>query len=372
MHPDSGLIVPARKIAVLRANALGDFIFCLPALDALRAAYPDAEITFLGKQWHVDFLAGRPAPVDRVLAIPPYPGVSEPPDRVVDPVAVNRFFEEMRREEFDLAIQIHGGGGNSNPFLLRLGARVTAGLKAADAPALDRSVPYLLYQSEIVRYLETVALVGGEMRSLQPRLAVLPEDVAESRAAVPEDGRSLVVVHPAANDPTRRWPPERFAAVADALAARGARVVIVGTEREHWIIRGVTGAMTGAAEEVCGRLSLRGLAGLLSRAALLVGNDSGPRHLAEAVGTATVAVYWCGNLVTWGPPTRARHRPAISWRLACPRCGSDLTTTRCCHEVSFVDDVPVSDVLDPALELLDAWSSQERAEAPEAARRGAA
>ena len=61
-----------RRIAVLRANAIGDFIFTLPALEALRAAYPQAEIVLLAKKWHAAFLRGRPGPVDRVVAVPPF------------------------------------------------------------------------------------------------------------------------------------------------------------------------------------------------------------------------------------------------------------------------------------------------------------
>ena len=71
-------IPDVQKIAVVRANALGDFIFALPALEALRGAYPQAEIVFLGRGWHAAFLAGRPGPIDRVIVLPPTKGVSEP------------------------------------------------------------------------------------------------------------------------------------------------------------------------------------------------------------------------------------------------------------------------------------------------------
>src|SRR5438045_7033921 len=66
------------KIAVLRSNAIGDFTFALPALEALRAAYPAAEIVLLGQEWHARFLEGRPGPVDRAVVVPPYRGVSLP------------------------------------------------------------------------------------------------------------------------------------------------------------------------------------------------------------------------------------------------------------------------------------------------------
>jgi ADP-heptose:LPS heptosyltransferase len=94
------------------------------------------------------------------------------------------------------------------------------------------------------------------------------------------------------------------------------------------------------------------LAGLLGRASVVVTNDSGPLHLANAVGAATVGVYWCGNLINAGPATVARHRAIASWRLLCPECGADCMAEGCAHDASFVADVPVRDVADAALELL--------------------
>jgi ADP-heptose:LPS heptosyltransferase len=92
----------------------------------------------------------------------------------------------------------------------------------------------------------------------------------------------------------------------------------------------------------------------LERATLLVGNDSGPRHLAAAVGTATVAVYWGVHLGSYGPLYRARHRTPTSWRLHCPVCGANGLQEDCrsSHEASFVADVTVDEVLAEALDLL--------------------
>jgi ADP-heptose:LPS heptosyltransferase len=72
-----------KKIAVLRANALGDLIFVLPALQALRDHYPLAEIVYLGKRWHGEYLSERPSPVNRAVVITPYPGVGESADFLV-------------------------------------------------------------------------------------------------------------------------------------------------------------------------------------------------------------------------------------------------------------------------------------------------
>ena len=81
-----------KKIAVLRANALGDFIFILPALQALKDSFPDVEIVLLGKKWHDEYLTGRPSNVDRVVVVPPYPGVGAAYDYEVNEEELNRFF----------------------------------------------------------------------------------------------------------------------------------------------------------------------------------------------------------------------------------------------------------------------------------------
>src|SRR5207248_3041051 len=106
--------------------------------------------------------------------------------------AVERFFDAMVRERFDLAIQLHGGGRHSNPFVLRLGAGMTAGLKTPDAPPLDRWIPYVYFQPEILSYLEVVSLVGARPTTLEPRMAVTETDLTEAHRVVPEAGRPLV------------------------------------------------------------------------------------------------------------------------------------------------------------------------------------
>lgn len=339
------------KIAVLRANALGDFIFVLPALTALRLAYPDAEIVLLARNWHQQFLAKRPSPIDRVVVIPDG-GIGHESERRQDPDELDAFFQAMRREAFDLAIQLHGGGRNSNPFTLNLGAKIAIGLCTPDAPPLDQWVPYVYYQSEVSRYLEVVALVGATPSSLEPLVAVTENDLSESRQAVPETNQPLIVLHPGASDPRRRWSAAKFAAVGDALAGEGAQVVVTGTMAEKPLTQAVVSNMKFKAQNVCGSLTLNGLTGLLSRCSLVVSNDTGPLHLARAVGTATIGIYWCGNLITAGPVTRSRHRPAISWRLTCPVCGVDCTQDTCTHTASFVDEVSTQEVLDSAFQLL--------------------
>src|SRR5690606_22532082 len=151
-----------------------------------------------------------------------------------------------------------------------------------------------------------------------------------------------------------RWPAERFACVADAGTGAGARVALVGGADDAPLSAAVAGAMRAREKplDLAGGLSLGGLAGLLERCSLFLGNDSGPLHFARAAGAPTVGIYWCGNLITAGASTRTLHRPVLSFRLDCPVCGVDCTRGQCEHYESFVAEVPVGEVQGHVLDLL--------------------
>lgn len=341
-----------RKIAVVRANGIGDYCFSVPALLSLRAAFPHAEIVLLGKRWHRDFLANRPGPIDRCIAIPPYGGVSAEPGTPENSEEIEEFFNSMRAERFDLALQMHGGGRYSNPFTLRLGARTTAGMRAPDAVALDRSIPYVYFQPEVLRYLEVVSLVGVKPCAIEPVVSLVASDVAEAESLDLPNDKPLAIIHPGATDPRRRWSPENFSAVGNAVARAGAHVAVIGTGDERSLVQRIVQHMNGAALDLCDQLTLGGLAALLARSQVVVSNDSGPLHLAGAVGAKTVGIFWCGNLINGGPVSRARHHPVISWQLDCPLCRRNTLFDDCGHKVSFVDSIKVADVATAALDLL--------------------
>lgn len=353
MTDHSRSILPdARKIAVLRPNAVGDFVFALPCLHALKSTYPEARIVYIGKQWHADFLDGRPGPVDEVAVIPPCPGIGVAPDADTNPEPARRFIERMRAAEFDLAVQLYGGGLYSNPFIMQFGARLSIGMKAIDAPPLDRWVAFDHLQNRRLQLLEVAALAGANALRLERELHVTQKDRQEAgRVLTADPSRPLVVIQPGASDRRRHWPAARFAAVADALAREGALIAVNGTEQEAPVVREVSGYMRSPAIDLSGRLTLSGLCGLLERTALLVSNDTGPLHLALAIGTPCVGIYWLTNLFESGPLRQHGHRPALSLRTHCPVCGAENLKTRCGHDVSFVDDVPLDEVTAMAMAL---------------------
>lgn len=361
-----------KKIAVLRANALGDFIFVLPALQALRETFPAAEIVLLGREWHKEYMEERPGPVDRVVVVPLYPGISAVDGYVPDEDVLKPFFDEMQQEDFDLAFQLHGGGRNSNPFLLRLGARQTVGLRTPDAARLDINVPYIYYFNETLRYLEVVAKVGAQTKNLEPRIAVTESDRVEAHKVLNNvDEKPVAVIHPGASDVRRRWPGNNFAEICDYLVEQGFHVCITGLEWEREIINEVIGHLRykDQVQDLSAKLSLGGITGLLSIAGILISNDTGPLHLARALKIATIGIFWCGNGITAAPTSITLNRDLLSWRLECPLCG--LSTLKfnevsngCDHLTSLVAEVTAKELKATIQEVLQAKREMEPLERP--------
>ncbi|GGH45514.1 LPS biosynthesis-related glycosyltransferase [Microbacterium album] len=360
---DTGRFDDVLKIAVLRGGGLGDLLFAMPAVDALAEAYPEAEIVLLGTPMHRELLQDRPGPVARVEVLPRARGVYGA-DGEDDPRATGVFMQRMRGEAFDLACQLHGGGRYSNPFLLALGARHTVGTATADAAPLERTLPYVYYQHEVLRRLETVALAGAPSTGPEPSVFVTAAERVRARDMVGTGRAPLAVIHPGATDPRRRWPADRFVEIAARCASDGMRVALVGEGDDTPLADGVARRAARAAGRtvgdavfsLAGRLTLSDLAGVLAVADVFIGNDSGPRHLAHAVGTPTASVYWVGNLINAGPLTRRSHRVQLGWTTHCPVCGRDATQVgwtapRCEHDVSFVAEVPVDAVYEDAFAL---------------------
>lgn len=342
------------RIVVLRGGGLGDLIFAIPAMAALKAAYPGASLTLLGTPIHEALLAAVVSPVDEVCVLPFSEGVRPGTE---DPAVLERFFQDMRARRFDLAVQVHGGGRYSNPFLLRLGARHTVGTRTADAASLERTVPYIYYQHEPLRALEVAGFAGAFPVDLEARLKPAAELPAGTAATGTDSGQPLVVIHPGATDPRRRWPAEQFAELAAACAADGCQVVVVGDKSEQGLAERIAGlAASSAVRSAAGELDMAGLVALLAGATVVVANDSGPRHLAQALGVPTVGIFWLGNVINAGALGRSLHRIHASWVTSCPTCGIDVTQVgwtapRCPHDDSMVAGVAVRDVYEDVRSL---------------------
>jgi ADP-heptose:LPS heptosyltransferase len=351
-----------RRIAVLRGGGLGDLLMAVPAMEALKAAYPDAELALLCAPQHTSLLTGRPSPVDRALPLPPTPGVYDPSTDGGEPPDSNVLREWVRDHPIDLGVQLHGGGASSNPFLKSLNPTWTVGTRAEDAEPLTRYLPYRLYQHEVLRWLEVVGLAGAAPVSFEPSVIVTDADRRGAQQVLRWPSGPMVGIHPGARDARRRWPTKHFATVVTDCVKDGARAVILGTPSEEALMRNIAERAcaelsppeAAAVAVLCG-LDYPGLCGVLARCDLLVGNDSGVRHLAKAIGTPTVGIFLPSNLIHYGPFGRSHDRALMSWTVRCPVCDSDCVSPDapgCDHDVSFVADISPDAVLHEVRELL--------------------
>lgn len=313
---------PIRKVAVFRALVLGDLLCAVPALRALRRGLPGAEITLVGLPW-ATALCERLDCIDRFAEFPGHPGLPEVP---CDVRRLPDFLARMQAERFDLALQLHGSGPVVNPLVALFGARQTAGFfnEHAWRPEEDADLftPWPETGHEIERLLALTDRLGLPRDGLQLDFPLREGDRDKLRLIWPEafDGTPYVCIHAGAQLPSRRWPAERFAAVADRLIQSGRRVVLTGAPDEAPIARAVAAAMRQAPVDLVGRTSLWTLGALIERAERLVCNDTGVSHIAAALRVPSVVVSSGADVARWAPLDHDLHR--VLWQaVACRPCG---------------------------------------------------
>jgi ADP-heptose:LPS heptosyltransferase len=260
-------------ILVLRALGLGDLLTGVPALRGLRRAYPDARIVLATPERFCG-LAKLTGAVD---AVEPTPGLG----RLHPP-----------RTPPALAVNLHGSGPESISDLLALRPRSILTHRHEAFPGLQGPAwPTDIH--EVDRWCGL--LEWAEIRC----------DTSDLTIAHPHgypDRSGVVVIHPGAAYPARRWPPERFAAVAAALHADGHEVVITGDSNEIDLARTVA-IQAGLPDSavLAGTVGLLGLVALISDCRLLVCGDTGVGHIATATGTPSVLLFGPTPPSRWGP-----------------------------------------------------------------------
>jgi ADP-heptose:LPS heptosyltransferase len=309
--PQTNLPVEApRSVALLRALQLGDLLCAVPALRALRAAWPRATITLIGLPWAEGFARRFASYVDEFVAFPGYPGLPEQPPQVDKLPA---FFARMRARGFDLSVQMHGSGMVTNEVIELLGARQSAGFRPANGHASDREhfLPYPETLHEVRRILALLLHLGLPVPDEALEFPLTDADFREADA-LPGVARLVpgryVCLHPGARHAHKRWAPERFAAVGDALHDAGFDVVLTGSAAEQPITRAVAQAMRAPALDCASDVSIGALAAVLARARLLVCNDTGVSHVACGLGLPSVVVFFATDPSRWAPLDATRHR----------------------------------------------------------------
>lgn len=306
-----------KRVAVFRAlPGLGDLLCVVPALRALRAGEPDAEITLLGLPQAAAFVARFPHLIDRLLPFPGFPGLPEQPVRNPELLA----FLTGVQGQYDLALQLHGNGPISNMAVALLGARQMAGrfLPGQWCPDPGYFLPSEDNAPEPLVWLRLMEFLGYPSQGEALELPIHEEDRAALRALPGAEvltPGSYAVLHPGASRAEHRWMPQRFAAVGERLAERGLRVVLTGTAQEAEVTGAVGELLLGLGVpevlDLTGQTNLGTLAALLAGARLLVCNDTGVSHLAAATRTPSVVVFLGADPNRWAPLDRDRHRIVV-------------------------------------------------------------
>ncbi|HZT52700.1 MAG TPA: glycosyltransferase family 9 protein, partial [Stellaceae bacterium] len=296
-----------------------------PALQRLKRHFPAARLAVLAGPWARDVWRLEPA-VDEVIEFAFYHARSSRGMRRVPGRALDALRARLAPCRFDLAIDLRKVP-DTRHVLQHTGARCLAGFDHGGRfPWLDVALewdadPPLVGKRQAVSG-DLVNLVDAVAAACEPYVApVAPVARAAGGATrLPARlfARPVVCVHPAAGNVMRQWPAAHFAALIDLLAERAqVHVALIGGEED----RGVAAAVLAATRQrervfsLVGKLALRDLPALLRRSVLFVGNNSGPKHLANALGVPTVAVHsGVVDTVEWGPagPSAVAVRRAMS------------------------------------------------------------
>jgi ADP-heptose:LPS heptosyltransferase len=257
------------KLVVLRALNIGDFVTAVPALRALARAFPLHE---------------------RVLAAPrhlqPLAALTRAVDRVVDVAPLSPLPASLARAS--VAVNLHGKGPQST--------RLLAATRPQRLIAFGNGPQWRADEHEVDRWCRLLEESG---------IAADHEDryLARPSAAAPPAAVGATIVHIGASAPARRWPAERFAAVARAEARAGRPVVVTGDRSERALARRVAhDAGLDDAVVLAGRTSLLELAAAVSVAGRVCSGDTGVAHLATAFATPSVVLFGPVPPAQWGPP----------------------------------------------------------------------
>ncbi len=331
---------PPRRIAVFRALNLGDLLCSMPAFRALRRAFPAAHITLVGLESARPVVARYSKYIDDLELFPGDPAFPEQPAR---PAALPAFYRRMRSRAYDLVLQMHGSGAQSNAIVQSMATKRWAGfVPDAQSQAPGQLMAWPDDQHEVQRYLSLLTWLGLQASDSAMEFPLEPADhEAADRIATDcgVDPDMTIFVHPGARLPSRRWPVERFAAVANALGSEGWRIAITGSPDESGLVRSLLSALTVPATNLCAATTLGALASLLSRGRLLICNDTGISHIAAAVQLPSVVIASGSDVARWAPQDTQRH-VVLHHPVACRPCGYwECPVGHVCARAITVDQV---------------------------------
>ncbi len=357
---------PRARVLLIRPDHIGDLLFLTPALRMLDAALPDARVTCMVGPWGREVLDRNPHIDDLLLC--DYPGFSRRPKRSM--YAPYRLLAQvassLRAQRFDTAVILRFDHWWGALLAAMAGIPRRIGYRVPECePFLTEALEYVSHRHEVQQNFALVARLAtadapDSWLSAGPlEFCVSADDEASIDRWLAANATSgsggIIALHPGAGAPVKEWGVESFAALADALVQQlGVGIVLTGSPNEIELANAVAIRMQHTPIVAAGQTSLGELGALFRRCRLVVGADSGPLHLAVAVGTPTVHLYGPVDPVKFGPwGSPARHRVLTSGR-ACIPCNRLDYDAAVLPDHPCVREISVDAVLHAAAEVLSA------------------
>ena len=285
-----------KKILFIQLSALGDTILAIPAIRAVRHAFPNAELTVLASPTNLNYLTHCPY-IDKSICFR---------------TAGSELFRQLRREGFDWAIDLEHWPRLSALLAYASGAPIRVGFRTQGQYRhflFTASVPHTAGRHEVRNFLDLVARLGCSTLEFGLEVWYSESEQTWVHQTLMEEGISLeqplFVLHPEAGrrgEPRRRWAPERYVALANALVARyGGQIVLTGAAGEVEVSKEIAKWTKYQSVVLAGRTDVKQLAALFAAATLVVSGNCGPMHLAAAAGTRVVGLHGPTNFAQWGP-----------------------------------------------------------------------
>lgn len=328
-------LFPPKRILVVKAAGIGDLILAVPALRALRSRFPDSAIDLLVTPKCSDLLKNCPY-LDDIYVIRTH-GMSNRTE-VRDLLKILSTLYGLRKKKYDLLINLYHLFSDKGAFRMRalckaVGARFTAGRNTDGRGTFyDTSIrdswddPSYGQRHEVELNLDVVKLLGAEDPGRGLEFWVDDRDRASVQGTLAREGflsgeGPCIVLNIGGDAPYKRWPEEDFARLGDLLSERiSARIILVGAKGDRPVADGVIMKMKTKPSDFVGRLGIPELAALIETCDLMVTNDTGPMHLAAALGRPVVALFGPGNPGRYGPYGPDGFHVVIQHPVPCSPC----------------------------------------------------
>ncbi|MFH1189435.1 MAG: lipopolysaccharide heptosyltransferase II [Candidatus Omnitrophota bacterium] len=333
------------RILIINVNWVGDVLFSTPFIRAVRADNPDAHIACLLHPRCKEMLEANPR-LNEVI-------VYDEEGAHKSLIGKWKLIRELRKRKFDTVYMLHRSFTKALiAYLAGIKERVGYPTKKR-ARVLTRVVDEPAEELHKVEYFLNIARACGmDVRDASYEFFVRDEDRRFVKELLAKSGIGdkdfVIVLCPAGNWPPKRWPAENFARLADELAEKfGAKIVLAAAERDSKIVDEIRSVMAAGAVSASGKTGLKQLGALLERAGLVVANDTGPMHMAVAVGTKTIALFGPTSARLTGPYGKGRYH-VISGNGSCEVPCYDIT----CARNDCMSAIKVEDVLREAEAML--------------------